>query len=61
MSHIIASVVLAVLSVFVRLIIENVKKKKSDLRFQIRANQDRKQKGYDGLNENILILFLKAK
>lgn len=61
MSHIIASVVLAVLSVFVRLIIENVKKKKSDLRFQIRANQDGKQKGYDGLNENILILFLKAK
>lgn len=60
MSHIIASVVLAVLSVFVRLIIENVKKKKS-MRFQIRANQDGKQKGYDGLNENILILFLKAK
>lgn len=31
------------------------------MRFQIRANQDGKQKGYDGLNENILILFLKAK
>lgn len=59
MSHIIASVVLAVLSVFVRLIIENVKKK--SMRFQIRANQDGKQKGYDRLNENILILFLKAK
>lgn len=59
MSHIIASVVLAVLSVFVRLIIENVKK--ISMRFQIRANQDGKQKGYDRLNENILILFLKAK
>ena len=58
MSHIIASVVLAVLSVFVRLIIENIKK---SMRFQIRANQDGKQKGYDRLNENILILFLKAK
>ena len=59
MSQIIASVVLAVLSVFVRLIIENVKKK--SMRFQIRANQNGKQKGYDRLNENILILFLKAK
>lgn len=37
------------------------RKKKKSMRFQIRANQDGKQKGYDRLNENILILFLKAK
>lgn len=33
------------------------KRKKKSMRFQIRANQDGKQKGYVRLNENISILF----